>query len=153
MLRHRRLFPPPLYTPIHPPPIYHYTPLYTPPLPNVQPVSMLTVHDSVHHNLSENAVFTGDQAQADTQPQPQGRLREHPDGTREIGNLSISPTVLGYGSSTHGTVVFAGDFGGRPVAVKRLLVQFHDVALKEVDAFIASDEHPNVLRCVAVTIS
>jgi hypothetical protein len=74
------------------------------------------------------------------------RLQERADGTKEIGNLTISPTVLGYGSSTHGTIVFAGDFGGRPVAVKRLLVEFHDVALKEVDALIASDEHPNVLR-------
>lgn len=78
---------------------------------------------------------------------PVSRLRERADGTKEIGNLTISPTVLGYGSSTHGTIVFGGDFGGRPVAVKRLLVQFHDVALKEVDALIASDEHPNVLRC------
>lgn len=78
---------------------------------------------------------------------PVSRLRELENGSKEIGNLTISPTVLGYGSSTHGTIVFAGDFGGRPVAVKRLLVQFHDVALKEVDALIASDEHSNVLRC------
>ena len=79
---------------------------------------------------------------------PVSRLRELADGSKEIGNLVISPNVLGYGSSTHGTIVFGGDFGGRPVAVKRLLVQFHDVALKEVDALIASDEHADVARAV-----
>ena len=30
-----------------------------------------------------------------------------------------------------------------------MLVQFHDVARKEFDALVASDEHPNVLRCYA----
>ena len=57
--------------------------------------------------------------------------------------------VLGHGSSTHGTTVFAGDLSGRPVAVKRMLVQFHELARKEFDALVASDAHPNVLRCYA----
>lgn len=44
--------------------------------------------------------------------------------------------------------MFAGVFGGaRQVAVKRVLAQFTDVAEKEFEALIKSDEHPNVLRC------
>lgn len=71
--------------------------------------------------------------------------------TREetrIGRLLIEPTVLGYGSC--GTIVFAGEMDGRRVAVKRLLAQFHELARKELDALIASDEHPNILRCFAL---
>jgi len=56
--------------------------------------------------------------------------------------------VLGYGSC--GTVVFEGSLDGRPVAVKRLLLHFHDLAKKELAALIRSDEHPAVLRCFAM---
>ena len=38
---------------------------------------------------------------------------------------------------------------GRRVAVKRLLARFHEPARKELKALIASDEHPNILRCFA----
>lgn len=65
-----------------------------------------------------------------------------------VGRLVIKPTVLGYGSC--GTMVFEGDMDGRRVAVKRLLAQFHDLARKELQALIASDEHPNILRCFAL---
>ncbi|KAI7907214.1 uncharacterized protein BX663DRAFT_495206 [Cokeromyces recurvatus] len=58
--------------------------------------------------------------------------------------LEISDTVLGYGS--HGTVVYKGKFDGREVAVKRLLLDFYDVALKEVKLLQESDDHPNVVR-------
>ncbi|KAF7727483.1 bifunctional endoribonuclease/protein kinase ire1 [Apophysomyces ossiformis] len=58
--------------------------------------------------------------------------------------LKISDTVLGYGS--HGTVVYKGEFDGRAVAVKRLLIDFYDVALKEVKLLQESDDHPNVVR-------
>ncbi|RCH92588.1 bifunctional endoribonuclease/protein kinase ire1, partial [Rhizopus stolonifer] len=58
--------------------------------------------------------------------------------------LEISENVLGYGS--HGTVVYKGEFDGREVAVKRLLVDFYDVALKEVKLLQESDDHPNVVR-------
>ncbi|KAI9263747.1 hypothetical protein BY458DRAFT_514231 [Sporodiniella umbellata] len=58
--------------------------------------------------------------------------------------LEISETVLGYGS--HGTIVYKGQFDGREVAVKRLLVDFYDVALKEVKLLQESDDHPNVVR-------
>ncbi|KAI8874918.1 kinase-like protein, partial [Backusella circina FSU 941] len=58
--------------------------------------------------------------------------------------LQISEKVLGYGS--HGTVVYKGKFDGRDVAVKRLLLDFYDVALKEVKLLQESDDHPNVVR-------
>lgn len=40
--------------------------------------------------------------------------------------LRISEEVLGMGSS--GTVVFSGELQGRPVAVKRMLLQFYEDA-------------------------
>ncbi|KAI8969235.1 hypothetical protein BDF20DRAFT_152288 [Mycotypha africana] len=58
--------------------------------------------------------------------------------------LEITDTVLGYGS--HGTVVYKGVFDGRNVAVKRLLLDFYDVALQEVKLLQESDDHPNVVR-------
>ncbi|KAI8807418.1 kinase-like domain-containing protein, partial [Cladochytrium replicatum] len=50
----------------------------------------------------------------------------------------------GYGS--HGTVVFKGTFEGRDVAVKRLLLDFYEVASHEVQVLQESDDHPNVVR-------
>lgn len=58
--------------------------------------------------------------------------------------LQVGPAVLGYGSG--GTVVFSGELDGRPVAVKRMLRQFYEVARKEIDALILADEHPNIVR-------
>ena len=56
--------------------------------------------------------------------------------------------VLGYGSG--GTVVLSGELDGRPVAVKRLLARFYDLARKEIDALIHVDDHPNVVSNVAI---
>jgi hypothetical protein len=58
--------------------------------------------------------------------------------------LQVGPGILGYGSG--GTVVFEGEMDGRPIAVKRLLRQFYDLARKEIGALILSDEHPNIVR-------
>lgn len=58
--------------------------------------------------------------------------------------LSITDTILGYGS--HGTVVYKGFFEGRPVAVKRLLLDFYEIANHEVRLLQESDDHPNVIR-------
>ncbi|ODQ63386.1 hypothetical protein NADFUDRAFT_84511 [Nadsonia fulvescens var. elongata DSM 6958] len=52
--------------------------------------------------------------------------------------------VLGYGS--HGTVVLKGTFENREVAVKRMLLDFYDVASHEVSLLQESDDHPNVIR-------
>ncbi|ANZ77095.1 BA75_03391T0 [Komagataella pastoris] len=59
-------------------------------------------------------------------------------------NLVISNQILGYGS--HGTVVFRGMFENRPVAVKRMLIDFYDVASHEVSLLQESDDHSNVVR-------
>lgn len=58
--------------------------------------------------------------------------------------IVVSDTVLGYGS--HGTTVFKGKFEDRDVAVKRMLLEFYDVASQEVDILRESDDHPNVVR-------
>ena len=71
-----------------------------------------------------------------------------PSGALRVGRLHVGPGVLGYGSC--GTVVFEGSLDGRQVAVKRLLLHFHELAKKELDALIRSDEHPSVLRCFAM---
>jgi hypothetical protein len=49
-------------------------------------------------------------------------------GAFRVGRLQVGPAVLGYGSG--GTVVFEGLLEGRPVAVKRLLAHFHELAKK-----------------------
>lgn len=59
-------------------------------------------------------------------------------------NLVISDKILGYGS--HGTVVYEGSFENRPVAVKRMLLDFYDIANHEVRLLQESDDHPNVVR-------
>ena len=73
---------------------------------------------------------------------------KEPDGSFRVGRLKVEPAILGYGSG--GTVVFEGVLDGRKVAVKRLLRQFVDLAKKEIETLIASDEHPNVVRCFAM---
>jgi serine/threonine-protein kinase/endoribonuclease IRE1 len=69
-------------------------------------------------------------------------------GAVVIGRLRVGPSVLGYGSA--GTIVYEGSLDARPVAVKRLLRQFYDLARKEIGVLIVSDEHPNVVRCFAM---
>lgn len=58
--------------------------------------------------------------------------------------LILTDEVLGYGS--YGTVVFKGVFQGRDVAVKRMLIDFYDVASREIGLLTESDDHPNVIR-------
>jgi serine/threonine-protein kinase/endoribonuclease IRE1 len=78
----------------------------------------------------------------------QDRAVVAPDGTVQIGRLKVGPGIVGYGSA--GTIVYDGVLDGRPVAVKRLLRQFANLARKEIDVLIVSDEHPNVVRCFAM---
>jgi hypothetical protein len=65
-------------------------------------------------------------------------------GMLRVGCLTVSETVLGYGSS--GTVVYRGLLEGRPVAVKRMLKDFHARADREIALLIESDGHPHVVR-------
>lgn len=62
----------------------------------------------------------------------------------DLKTLTVSDKILGYGSS--GTVVFQGSFQGRPVAVKRMLLDFCDLASREIKLLTESDDHPNVVR-------
>lgn len=63
----------------------------------------------------------------------------------QIGHLRVNTNiVLGFGS--HGTMVYRGSFGGRDVAVKRMLLQFYEIASHEVGLLQESDDHPNVIR-------
>ncbi|KAG0086097.1 bifunctional endoribonuclease/protein kinase ire1 [Podila epicladia] len=61
-----------------------------------------------------------------------------------LKSINVSDSILGYGS--HGTVVYKGTYDGRSVAVKRLLIDFYDVAFHEVRLLQESDDHPNVVR-------
>lgn len=67
------------------------------------------------------------------------------DGVLQIGRLRVfTDVVLGHGS--HGTVVYRGSFDGRDVAVKRMLMEFYDIASHEVGLLQESDDHNNVIR-------
>jgi serine/threonine-protein kinase/endoribonuclease IRE1 len=67
------------------------------------------------------------------------------DGAIRVGQLKVySDAVLGHGS--HGTIVYKGSFDGRDVAVKRMLVEFYDIASHEVGLLQESDDHSNVIR-------
>ncbi|GMI86300.1 ARABIDOPSIS THALIANA INOSITOL REQUIRING 1-2, INOSITOL REQUIRING 1-2 [Hibiscus trionum] len=67
---------------------------------------------------------------------------------RRIGKLIVSSTEIAKGSN--GTIVLEGFYEGRAVAVKRLVQAHHDVAFKEIQNLIASDQHPNIVRWYGV---
>ncbi|KAI1121064.1 hypothetical protein F5Y10DRAFT_272447 [Nemania abortiva] len=67
-----------------------------------------------------------------------------------IGGIEVNQdNQLGMGSN--GTVVFAGKFHGRDVAVKRMLTQFWDIATQETQLLLESDHHQNVIRYYAMS--
>lgn len=67
---------------------------------------------------------------------------------RSIGKLFVSNEEIAKGSN--GTIVLEGIYEGRKVAVKRLVRAHHDVAFKEIQNLIASDQHPNIVRWYGV---
>ncbi|KAJ1813860.1 bifunctional endoribonuclease/protein kinase ire1, partial [Coemansia sp. RSA 2598] len=75
---------------------------------------------------------------------PLKHMANDPSDRLRLGAITLTDQVLGYGS--HGTVVYRGTFQGRAVAVKRLLLDFYDVADHEVQVLQESDSHPNVIR-------
>lgn len=78
-----------------------------------------------------------------------------PNGVEEIsgpilkmGSLEVNEEQQ-LGTGSNGTVVFAGKWDGRDVAVKRMLVQFNEIASQETKLLRESDDHPNVIRYFA----
>ncbi|ESZ98248.1 serine/threonine-protein kinase [Sclerotinia borealis F-4128] len=65
-----------------------------------------------------------------------------------IGALEVDQNKL-VGTGSNGTLVFEGNFDGRAVAVKRMLIQFYDIASQETKLLRESDDHPNVIRYFA----
>ncbi|KAE8707180.1 Glutamate receptor 3.6 [Hibiscus syriacus] len=63
-----------------------------------------------------------------------------------IGKLIVSSTEIAKGSN--GTIVLEGFYEGRAVAVKCLVQAHLDVAFKEIQNLIASDQNQNIVRCV-----
>ncbi|CAN8271260.1 unnamed protein product [Cochlearia groenlandica] len=70
------------------------------------------------------------------------------DEGRKIGKLFVSNNEIAKGSN--GTVVFEGVYEGRSVAVKRLVRSHHEIAFKEIQNLIASDQHSNIIRWYGV---
>ncbi|KAK4229260.1 hypothetical protein QBC38DRAFT_119944 [Podospora fimiseda] len=62
-----------------------------------------------------------------------------------MGNLEVNEAEQ-LGTGSNGTVVFPGTWEGRAVAVKRMLVQFNEIATQETRLLRESDDHPNVIR-------
>lgn len=61
-----------------------------------------------------------------------------------VGSLVVNTDKL-IGTGSNGTMVFEGSFDGRDVAVKRMLIQFFDIASQETKLLRESDDHPNGL--------
>jgi serine/threonine-protein kinase/endoribonuclease IRE1 len=59
-----------------------------------------------------------------------------------VGSLVVNTDKL-IGTGSNGTMVFEGSFDGREVAVKRMLIQFFDIASQETKLLRESDDHPN----------
>ena len=80
-----------------------------------------TVTSFVTPKVEERADTETDVSSQDTTPSLPGQQR------MKVGSLELYLSlVLGHGS--HGTVVFRGSLNGRPVAIKRMLTQFHRAA-------------------------
>ena len=64
-----------------------------------------------------------------------------------LNSLEVNTEKL-IGTGSNGTMVFEGKFDGRDVAVKRMLIQFFDIASQETKLLRESDDHPNGTRIV-----
>ncbi|XP_073122667.1 serine/threonine-protein kinase/endoribonuclease IRE1a-like isoform X2 [Henckelia pumila] len=67
---------------------------------------------------------------------------------RTIGKLFVFDKEIAKGSN--GTIVLEGIHEGRPVAVKRLVKAYNNIASKEIQNLIVSDRHPNIVRWYGV---
>lgn len=59
-----------------------------------------------------------------------------------MGSLEVNEDQQ-LGTGSNGTVVFSGKWDGRDVAVKRMLIQFNEIASQETRLLRESDDHPN----------
>lgn len=96
---------------------------------------------------SEKDTVAGDLKQDRDELMSFSRVDENFEG-RRVGKLFLSNIEIAKGSN--GTVVLEGVYDGRPVAVKRLVRAHHDVAFKEIENLIASDQHSNIVRWFGV---
>ncbi len=71
------------------------------------------------------------------------------DSAATVSSLRLTETSEVLGRGSHGTVVYAGKFGNRPVAVKRMLREFFELAEREIALLTRSDGHPNLVRYFA----
>ncbi|XJO77189.1 hypothetical protein BDV3_001801 [Batrachochytrium dendrobatidis] len=110
--------------------------------------------DSISDNRDDDALLAGDETSSNPAEYEHYPLSETSSKSSSwsisqanpsaLKVLSVSDTILGYGS--HGTIVYKGQFEGREVAIKRLLVDFYEIADHEVKILQESDHHPNVVR-------
>ncbi|KAL2315212.1 Sensor for unfolded proteins in the ER ire1 [Schizosaccharomyces pombe] len=103
--------------------------------------------------LSENIVEIQDKSTDPLQKSLDSSLKSHlpeatviqnTDGSVTVNSLTVYPEVIGYGS--HGTIVYRGVYEDREVAVKRVLMEFYDLASREITLLQQSDNHPNIVR-------
>ena len=71
-----------------------------------------------------------------------GAADEVSGSTLKMGSLEVNEAEQ-LGTGSNGTIVFAGKWDGRNVAVKRMLVQFNEIASQETRLLRESDDHPN----------
>ncbi|KKY39033.1 putative serine threonine kinase irei [Diaporthe ampelina] len=87
---------------------------------------------------------------------PEPDIQTVPD---DVGNVSVPILKIDdsleviqeqqLGTGSNGTIVFAGKWQDRPVAVKRMLRSFYDIATRETRLLREVDLHPNVIRYYA----
>lgn len=121
---------------------------------NKSPETEQSVGDETINSVEEavnNAKKLGEQARG-----PEPNIQTLPYEVEEVSNpiLRINDSLevnedqqLGTGSN--GTVVFAGKWQDRPVAVKRMLRTFYDIASQETRLLREVDRHQNVIQYFA----
>ncbi|KAI9744073.1 MAG: bifunctional endoribonuclease/protein kinase ire1 [Claussenomyces sp. TS43310] len=105
----------------------------------------ITVEDAVRD--AQNLGGKTGPIEPDVQTLPNG-VAEVSGPILRLGSLEVNTDKL-IGTGSNGTMVFEGVFDGRQVAVKRMLIQFFDIASQETKLLRESDDHPNVIRYFA----
>jgi len=101
------------------------------------------VKDNEMDQIIDGVITPKQSIQPDAEPN-EGKVTDV-DDSLSIQSIKVdTDRVLGYGSG--GTTVYEGTFEGREVAVKRMLLQYYDLASQEIKLLSQSDDHPNVVR-------